>query len=50
MDKKYTAPEIRELGSLTELTQGMFNKVGSESDILTALTGGIVIGSFVPTP
>lgn len=47
-DTTYEAPTIREIGSLAELTQQSLNKVGASSDLLTGLTNGIVVGSFVP--
>ena len=46
-DTTYEAPEIREIGSLADLTQQGLNKVGTSSDLLTGLTNGVVIGSFV---
>jgi hypothetical protein len=47
MKKAYEAPELRELGSLTELTEQLFNKVGHASDIYTTLTHGVVVGSLI---
>jgi hypothetical protein len=48
MSKQYEAPDLRELGSLKDLTRGSFNKVGQANDIYTQLTQGAVIGSLVP--
>lgn len=50
MSKTYEAPEVFELGSLEELTEGSFNKVGSTPDMFTQVTGGVVIGSLVTSP
>jgi len=50
MKREYVQPEIRELGSLVELTEQNFNKVGRASDIYTQLTNGIVIGSLTGPP
>ena len=46
----YETPAIQELGSLRDLTQQTFNKVGGTPDSFTAITGGAVVGSLVPTP
>ena len=47
---KYDHPEVRDLGSLEELTEQTFNKVGTATDIFTSLTNGAVIGSLVNSP
>lgn len=44
----YETPAIRDLGTLQELTQQNFNKVGSNPDVHTPQTGGVVVGSLVP--
>ena len=46
----YEAPEVRDFGSLEELTQQTYNKIGQTPDMYTAITNGAVIGSLVPTP
>lgn len=46
MNKEYDAPAIRDLGSLTELTQQSFNKVGKASDVFSTLANQVV-GSLV---
>ena len=46
----YEAPRLSELGSIRELTQQQFNKVGSSPDMYTPATAGIVIGSLVNPP
>jgi hypothetical protein len=46
----YETPELREIGSIEQLTEQKVNKVGSVSDTFTALTDGAVIGSIVPAP
>jgi hypothetical protein len=48
--KSYETPEIKDLGTLEELTQQTFNKVGSNPDQFTPQTGGVVVGSLVPSP
>ena len=45
---QYEKPEVRDLGSLSELTEQSFNKIGRTPDIYTAITNGVVIGSLVP--
>lgn len=47
MKKEYVAPALREHGSLEQLTEQSFNKIGSSPDALTAINEN-VIGSFVP--
>jgi hypothetical protein len=44
---KYEAPTVTELGSLRELTLAQ-NKVGLNTDMYTAVTGGNLVGSLVP--
>ena len=48
MKKDYDAPMIRELGSLQELTQQPFNKVGNANDVFSGLTNPGLIGSLTP--
>lgn len=48
MSKRYEKPVLRELGTLTELTEQQFNKVGGTPDIYTYITNGVVVGSLVP--
>jgi hypothetical protein len=50
VEKNYERPQIREIGSVGKLTQQTLNKVGTTADILTGVTNGIVIGSFVSSP
>ena len=50
MTKDYEAPSVKDLGSLTELTEQSFNKVGSTPDTFTQITNGVVIGSLVNSP
>lgn len=50
MKAPYESPVLRELGSLTDLTQQTFNKVGKSTDTFSQLTNGIVIGSLVNSP
>ncbi len=45
----YRTPEVRDLGSVAEMTGQTFNKVGSASDSFTAVTNGVIIGSLTPT-
>jgi len=45
--KQYTTPQVRELGSITELTQG-FNKIGGGQDSLSTQQNQLV-GSIMPT-
>lgn len=47
---RYEKPEVTDLGGLVELTQGTLNKVGATSDVFTAITNGIVVGSLVASP
>lgn len=46
-DETYEPPELRELGSLHELTLQQFNKVGTTADTLSAINESVV-GSFTP--
>ena len=48
MKKSYEAPNVVVLGSLEELTEQPFNKVGTAPDAFTFITNGQVIGSLVP--
>jgi hypothetical protein len=45
--KQYTTPQVRELGSITELTQGPFNKIGGGQDSLSTQQNQLV-GSIIP--
>jgi hypothetical protein len=47
VSKPYQPPTIRTLGTVAELTEQQYNKVGSNSDMYTVLTGGAVVGSLV---
>jgi hypothetical protein len=44
----YERPQVREIGSVREMTLQSFNKVGSAPDMYTQITAGIVVGSLVP--
>lgn len=50
MMHEYEKPTVTELGDLVAMTQQAFNKVGSDPDIYTAATVGVVVGSTVPSP
>ena len=50
MRKPYETPSIADLGSLEELTEQHYNKIGETPDIYTTITNGAVIGSLVPVP
>jgi hypothetical protein len=50
MAKTYEKPTLRELGSVEEMTEQTFNKVGTTSDAFTVITNGIVIGSLITSP
>ncbi len=45
--KAYEAPSVKDLGSLTEMTEQQFNKVGTAPDVFTGITNGIVTGDLV---
>ena len=45
----YYKPETEDVGSLQELTQQQFNKIGPAPDALTSVNPN-VIGSFTPVP
>ncbi len=47
MKRSYEAPAIRELGSLQELTQQGFNKIGFSHDMYSTEQNQLV-GSIVP--
>ncbi len=47
MKRDYEEPELREVGSLSELTQKV-NKKNAQADKFTAGTNGEVVGSFYP--
>jgi hypothetical protein len=44
---RYDRPAIREIGSVQELTQQTFNKIGVLPDAFTVITNGAIIGSLV---
>jgi hypothetical protein len=46
----YQKPSVTDLGSLKDLTEQTFNKVGTTPDLFTQITNGIVIGSLVNSP
>jgi hypothetical protein len=46
----YETPTVKDLGSLRELTEQSFNKVGRTPDSFTQITNGVVIGSLVSSP
>lgn len=48
--KPYSGPEVVDLGDLVTMTQQSFNKVGSDPDVYTAATAGVVVGSVVAAP
>lgn len=50
MSKGYEVPTVQDLGSLAEMTEGTFNKVGTSPDLFTQVTNGVVIGSLVTSP
>lgn len=50
MSDRYEVPTVQDLGSLEEMTEQTFNKVGPTEDTFTAITNGIVIGSLVTSP
>lgn len=50
MSKSYERPQIREIGSVRDLTLQTLNKVGTTEDVFTVVTNGIVIGSVVNSP
>lgn len=50
MKREYETPQLRELGSLTDLTQQRYNKVGFATDIYSQQTNDEVVGSIVPVP
>lgn len=43
----YTPPSIRHLGTVHEMTQQTFNKVGPSADVLSTINPNI-IGSITP--
>jgi hypothetical protein len=47
MKKPYSAPVVRELGSLQQLTAQQFNKVGSTADLFSTATNNQVVGSLI---
>jgi len=50
MSDSYEVPTVQDLGSLEEMTEQTFNKVGTTEDTFTTITNGIVIGSLVTSP
>ena len=47
MPKGYEAPKVSDLGSLQDITEQTFNKVGQTPDTFTSITNGVVVGSLV---
>jgi hypothetical protein len=47
MRETYEKPVLRDVGTLEELTQQQFNKIGTTPDVLTAVNENVV-GSFSP--
>ena len=43
----YEKPQVRDIGSVRELTLQTFNKIGGLPDAFTVITNGVVIGSLV---
>jgi hypothetical protein len=50
MQKQYISPQVRELGSITELTQNGFNKTGGGTDQWATQQNGLAGSIFVPAP
>ena len=50
MKKTYETPAIRAVGTLEELTQQQYNKVGFSTDIYSQQSNNEVVGSMVPVP
>lgn len=48
MKKTYEAPTLRELGSIEELTQQLYNKIGPTPDGMTS--NPEIVGSVVAFP
>lgn len=48
-DGQYSAPQVRLLGSVEEMTNQPFDKVGSIADIFTALDQNLN-GEIIPDP
>jgi len=48
MKKDYESPAIREVGSLSELTQQTFNKVGRSTDIFSQEFDTQLFSSLTP--
>lgn len=46
MSKPYTSPTVKTLGTVQELTEQSFNKIGSTSDAFSPT----LVGSLVPAP
>jgi hypothetical protein len=49
-DVAYSAPVVRSLGSVEEMTRQQFDKIGSAVDAYTALSGGALDGTIQPDP
>ena len=49
MKIEYEAPAIRELGSLQDLTQQHYNKIGNSTDMYSTEQNQLT-GSLVPAP
>jgi hypothetical protein len=46
-DKPYAAPEVKHLGSVSELTEQSFDKIGNSTDAYTSSIPGLD-GKIVP--
>ena len=44
----YEPPSVRDIGTLVQLTEQQFNKIGHTPDVYTTITNNQVIGSLVP--
>ena len=45
--EEYTTPAVRSLGSVEAMTEQSFDKVGSATDFLTAISGGVLDGDII---
>ena len=48
MNVGYEPPSVRDIGTLVQLTEQQFNKIGHTPDVYTTITNNQVIGSLVP--
>ena len=48
MSANYEPPAVRDIGTLAQLTEQQFNKVGHSPDIYTTITNNQVSGSLTP--